>query len=514
MSGGEPPPFSPEQQKYLDAHYSNSPPPDYVDVHWLLYNGVLVFLMQCGFAMLCAGSVRAKNAQNILLKNIVDVCVGALGFWSTGFAFAYGNRGTGNFFIGTKYFFLSKGFAGGPGYHTWFFQFAFAATAATIVSGAVAERCQLKAYAAYSAMLTAFVYPVVAHWVWSEDGWLSSQLHDPVLGVGVVDFAGSGVVHMVGGAAAGIGAWTLGPRIGRFPDEHDDQCIERAMLESLARHSPIRGHSRPLVCLGTFLLWVAWYGFNCGSTLHLDDETGAIAARVAVVTTLGGASGGLSSLFVTHYTSRRRRAGDDESGGSGTYDVTELCNGIIAGLVAVTAGCAVIEPWAALVVGTGGAAAYHAGAAALVRLRVDDAVNAAPVHYGAGLWGLLAPGFLAAPKNVRAVYGADRGGVFYDGDARILACNLAAACSITLWVVLTMGPYFYLLWKYGYLRVSMDKEIDGLDDAKHGGAAYAFDNSKQGSKSDEHKMSELESIGEEVSSLRDSETGTAADLDA
>mmetsp|Transcript_23201 Transcript_23201/g.69765 ORF Transcript_23201/g.69765 Transcript_23201/m.69765 type:complete len:468 (+) Transcript_23201:335-1738(+) len=448
MSGGEPPPFSPEQQKYLDAHYSNSPPPDYVDVHWLLYNGVLVFLMQCGFAMLCAGSVRAKNAQNILLKNIVDVCVGALGFWSTGFAFAYGNRGTGNFFIGTKYFFLSKGFAGGPGYHTWFFQFAFAATAATIVSGAVAERCQLKAYAAYSAMLTAFVYPVVAHWVWSEDGWLSSQLHDPVLGVGVVDFAGSGVVHMVGGAAAGIGAYVLGPRRGRFGPGG----------------KKIQGHSTPLVVLGTFILWIGWYGFNPGSTLMLADlpATGIpfVAEKTAVTTTLAAASGGLTNLFVHHYL-------------SGFYDVGEMCNGVLAGLVSITAGCSVVEVWAAVVIGFVGAFAYTAGSLLLEKLEIDDAVNATPVHYFCGVWGLIATALFARGENMRNAYGVgSRAGLFYTGQGEMLACNVLAIVIITAWVGLMMFPFFTALKSAGLFRVSDEVEEAGLDDSKHGGSAY------------------------------------------
>ena len=161
----DPPAFDDAQIKYLDENYGGA---SSQNVHWMIFNGVLVFLMQCGFAMLCAGSVRAKNAQNILLKNLVDTCVGAMGFWATGYAFAYGDpsrRSRGNAFIGTKYFFLSGGVENTTGYENWFFQFAFAATAATIVSGAVAERCHLRAYAGYSAALTAFVYPVVAHCV-------------------------------------------------------------------------------------------------------------------------------------------------------------------------------------------------------------------------------------------------------------------------------------------------------------------------------------------------------------
>ncbi|KAH8053035.1 ammonium transmembrane transporter [Aureococcus anophagefferens] len=325
------------------------------DVHWLLYCGVLVFLMQAGFAMLCAGSIRAKNAQNILLKNLMDACVGALWFWATGYAFAYGSdSSSSNWFIGgNKYFFLANGYEGANGFHDWFFQFAFAATAATIVSGAVAERCSMGAYAGYSAVLTGFVYPVVVHWIWSSDGFLTAFTPEgktPWLKVGVVDFAGCGVVHMVGGADAGIGG--------------DPRAAHRRFGPN---SRPINGHSMPLVVLGTFLLWVGWYGFNPGSTLCIVG-CGAVAAKVL----------------------------------SHVYDVGEMCNGVLAGLVSITSACAVVEPWAAVVIGLIGAFVYTGGSLLLVKLEIDDAVNAAPVHYFAGAWGLLAPALFARPYNMRA----------------------------------------------------------------------------------------------------------------
>ncbi|KAH8075633.1 ammonium transmembrane transporter [Aureococcus anophagefferens] len=398
------------------------------DVHWLLYCGVLVFLMQAGFAMLCAGSIRAKNAQNILLKNLMDACVGATWFWATGYAFAYGSDSSGgNWFIGgNKYFFLANGYEGDSGFHDWFFQFAFAATAATIVSGAVAERCSMGAYAGYSAVLTGFVYPVVVHWIWSGDGFLTAFVPEGKtawLKVGVVDFAGCGVVHMVGGAAAGIGAAILGPRLGRFGPNA----------------KPINGHSMPLVVLGTFLLWVGWYGFNPGSTLCIVG-CDAVAAKVAVTTTLAAAAGGLTNLFL-HYAL------------SHVYDVGEMCNGVLAGLVSITSACAVVEPWAAVVIGFVGAFVYTGGSFLLVKLEIDDAVNATPVHYFAGAWGLLAPALFARPYNMRAAYGnADRAGLFYTGDGSMLACQVVALLLITAWF-----------------------EEAGLDESKHGGSAYGID---------------------------------------
>ena len=432
-----------------------------IDVHWILYCGTLVFLMQTGFAMLCAGSIRAKNAQNILLKNLLDACVGALWFFMTGYAFAYGQSGSDgdqeadggdkNWFIGNNYFFLSKGYEGAGGYHNWFFQFAFAATAATIVSGAVAERCSMAAYAGYSAFLTGFVYPVVVHWVWSPTGWLSAWKatgnKSAWLNVGVVDFAGCGVVHMVGGAAAGIGAAVLGPRIGRFAGENP---------------GPIKGHSMPLVVLGTFFLWVGWYGFNPGSTLYIGGVS-TVAARVAVTTTLAAASGGVANLFIHYKLSQ-------------TFDVAEMCNGILAGLVSITSACPVVEPWAAVVIGPIGAVFYTLGAKLLVKLEIDDAVNATPVHYFAGCWGLMAPALFARPQHMREAYGnADVAGLFYTGQGNMLACNFVALVAITVWVAALMTPFFILLKKAGWFRVPENIEIEGLDDSKHGGSAYGIE---------------------------------------
>lgn len=217
--------------------------PPAANAMWLIVVAVLVFFMQTGFAMLCAGLVRAKNTKNILLKNVLDACVGALGFWSVGYAFSYGAADGGNPFIGNTYFFLTN-FEGQDTYQSWLFQFAFAATAATIVSGAVAERTKMAAYLMYSFFLTGFVYPVVVHWVWSSAGWLSAFNASPLLGSGLVDFAGCGVVHMVGGISALCGAFVCGPRLGRY--DADGKLVE------------IPGHSSTLQALGTFILWVGW----------------------------------------------------------------------------------------------------------------------------------------------------------------------------------------------------------------------------------------------------------------
>jgi len=436
------------------------------DIHWLLYCGTLVFFMQAGFAMLCAGSVRAKNVQNIMLKNLLDACVGALGFWSLGYGVAYGGfpaRDRGNEIVGSSFFMGTGQIERRAGWHNWFFQFAFAATAATIVSGAVAERCAMSAYAGYAFFLTTFVYPVVAHWVWSDKGFLSAFKMEPYKNVGCIDFAGCGVVHMVGGAAAGLGAWILGPRIGRF-----DPSVPV---------TEFRGHSAPLTVLGTFILWVGWYGFNPGSTLAIVGS-GDVAAKVAVCTTLSAAAGGVTNMLL-HFQIAKRVSHDKH----GIYDVAETCNGVLAGLVSITAACAVVEPWASVVIGVFGALVYSGGSEILKRLHIDDAVNACPVHFFAGAWGLIAPGLFARGVNMRAAYDNHRTGLFYGGNGTMLGVQLLAFVTITIWVTVTMGPFFLAMKKLGLFRVTEEHERLGLDESKHGGSAYnqseLFDNSKK-----------------------------------
>jgi ammonium transporter, Amt family len=316
-------------------------------------------MMQTGFAMLCAGSIRQKNVKNIMLKNLLDACGGAIGFYTVGYAFAYGHKGDPDqkTFIGNSYFAL-KDFDSWAG---WFFQFAFAATAATIVAGTVAERCKMAAYLCYSVVLTGFVYPVVVHAVWSSNGFLSAFATDPFNGVGSIDFAGSGVVHLVGGTTALIAAIVLGPRKGRFYDEDGNP------LETPHSFPP---HSVALQVLGTFILWFGWYGFNPGSALIIDNAGSAAAASLAAVTTtLAGASGAVTCMFVDSII-------DGMMTGETSYEITMAMNGALGGLVAVTAGCAVVEPYAAIIIGAIGGVVYLGFSKLLIKLRIDDAVDA------------------------------------------------------------------------------------------------------------------------------------------
>lgn len=444
------------------------------DTFFLLVVAALVFFMQSGFGMLEAGSVRAKNTRNILLKNLLDACIGALIWWAWGYGVAYGgsnqfigtinyspasslNVGGGNFMaIGLQGRGPSTGAAPGayfPGEHPtgfgfalWFFQYVFAAAAATIVSGAVAERAQLGAYLFYTVIITGFVYPVVVHWGWDSAGWLSSfnekgEFDDggPYKG-GVIDFAGSGIVHMVGGIAAIWGAFIIGPRKGRFDG---------------GKPVDMPGHSSVLSVLGTLILWLGWYGFNPGSTLGIAGY-GQTSARVAVCTTLSAATGGLVVVLMEKLV------------GSKQWDVAMVCNGILAGLVSITAGCSVVYTWHAALIGFLGGFVYFGTSKCVLKCcKIDDPLDAFAVHGACGCWGVIAAGLFAVPAN-----GYQCGkGAFYGGSDCISA-NLTLICTEFAWVSVLSMMMFGGLKVSGCLRISIDVEEAGMDISKHGGSAY------------------------------------------
>jgi Amt family ammonium transporter len=438
---------------------------DGINTFFLLFAGALVFLMQAGFAMLCAGSVRQKNVKNIMLKNLLDACGGAIGFYTIGYAFAYADNSSGNkTFIGDKNFLLLSLEGSGGDWIGWFFQFAFAATAATIVAGTVAERCKMSAYLCYSLFLTGFVYPVVVHSIWSSDGWITAFREDPWQGVGVVDFAGSGVVHMTGGATALVAAIILGPRKGRFYDEDGNP------LETPNNFAP---HSVALQVLGTFILWFGWFGFNPGSALAIDNpDSAATAALCAVTTTLAAACGCVSSMFTDTMI---------EKGATGevSYDLTMAMNGALGGLVAITAGCSVVTPWAACIIGIIGGWVYLGFSKFLIKMKIDDAVDAIPVHFANGAWGVIAVGFFADPDLMAIAGYADYPGVFYGGGGELLLCNFVSIVWICAWVFFLMTPFFVILNVLGMFRVDPLEEEVGLDISHHRGAAYDMSGAKK-----------------------------------
>mmetsp|Transcript_17800 Transcript_17800/g.60733 ORF Transcript_17800/g.60733 Transcript_17800/m.60733 type:complete len:444 (-) Transcript_17800:126-1457(-) len=427
---------------------------------WLLLGAYLVFFMQAGFALLEAGSVRAKNTKNILLKNTLDACLGALIWWAFGYSFAYGPDGESpNAFIGgTDFFMYDSGPShSGPAFAGWMFQWAFAAAAATIVSGAVAERCNFIAYLVYTSVITGFIYPVVVHWGWSSEGWLSAfhsdtdgdGSYDPEMGAnGFIDFAGSGIVHMCGGGAALMGAIALGPRKGRFTT--DGQVVD------------MPGHSTVLATLGTFILWFGWYGFNPVSTLCLVGCMG-LAAKVAVTTTLSAAAGGVTTLCLHVFETK-------------TPDVAPALNGILGGLVSITAPCSVVEPFIAVFIGIIGGIVYFYSSKMLKKLKIDDPLDASPVHFFCGMWGVISCGLLASKGNVEAAYGTspDDYGAFYGGGGKQLGIQIAGTIAIAAWTCGMSAIMFFALKAMGVLRVSEEDELMGLDESHHGGAAYDF----------------------------------------
>lgn len=424
---------------------------------WILRTGYMVFFMQAGFAMLCAGSIRAKNAKNIVLLNILDACLGSLCWYATGYAFAYGDPPDGapeggytstQQFIGNRYFFLTNTNPTSD-YAFWFFQFTFAATAATIVSGAVAERCRLWAYLSYELILVCFVYPVVAHWVWSTSGWASHFNDDSRLfGVGVCDFAGDGPVHIVGGVSSLAAAWILGPRIGRFDDE--------------GMPIDMPGHNASLTLLGVFFLWFGWFGFNTGSTRAIAGLSG-LAARVAINTTFGAASGALTTLLINMWITKL-------SAGRAVVDLIMVGNGALAGLVSVTGPCGYIEVWASFPTGIIGAIIYVGCSKFILNvLKIDDPLDAIAVHAGSGTWGLIATGAFATKALVNS---GDNYGFIMGGNGNLLGCQLVIILAIWSWVGGIMTPFFWLLRKANIFRVPPGVESLGLDVSHHGGSAY------------------------------------------
>jgi Amt family ammonium transporter len=411
-----------------------------VNYAWTLVAAFLVFFMQAGFALLEAGSTRSRNAGSVFMKNLMDFCMCGLAFWAFGYALMFGGSqlasglGDGNSVIGASGFFLS-GEANDVGTMAlWFFQMVFAATAATIVSGAMAERTRLDAYMAYSFLISALIYPIYGHWVWGG-GWLSTL----PLGAGARDFAGSGVVHAVGGIAALVGAAMVGPRRGKF----DSDGTPRAMP----------GHNMGYVVIGGMILMFGWFGFNPGSTLAATDLRISV---IAVNTFLAGIAGALVAYYVSLV--RERKA-----------NIAVTVSGLIGGLVAITAPCAYVDPWAAVVIGgIAGALVIWVAETLERRLHLDDPVWAVACHGGAGLWGLLAVGIFA-----NGTYGGVGGLISGDG-GQILA-QLVSIATVVAWTSVTSALVFWFIKRSVGLRVSAADEESGVDASEFSQPGYVFE---------------------------------------
>ena len=411
---------------------------DNLDVVWTLIAGILVFTMQAGFALVETGFTRAKNAANIMMKNLMDFSAGSLGFWLVGAALMFGADACGLF---GKSGFMMDVFQEGPGCWNWtmmIFQTMFAATAATIVSGCVAERIEFKSYLIYSVLVSAIVYPVSGHWAWGSlmgegsEGWLSA--------LGFHDFAGSTVVHSVGGWIGLAGAIMLGPRIGKY--RHDGKA------------NPIPGHSLVLGTLGVFLLWIGWFGFNPGSyTQGIGD-----VSRVAMTTNLAACAATVSALATAWMI-------------MGKPDLTMALNGSLAGLVAITAPCDIVTPGASIVIGLIAGVLVVLSVFFWDKVHVDDPVGAVSVHLVNGIWGTVACGLFAAEKVLGI--GEANTGLFYGGGFHTTFVQLIGIVAVGAWAFLAGLAIFFALKKAGILRVNAKTELKGLDVTEHGQDAYA-----------------------------------------
>ena len=392
-----------------------------LDYVWTLVAAALVFFMQAGFAMVEAGFTRAKSAVNIMMKNLMDFSMGSLFFWAIGFGVMFGASETGWF--GTTGFFLSDYTMDGDPWVLafWMFQCVFAATAATIVSGAMAERTKFTGYLLYSAVLCAFIYPVFGSWAWGSllngNGWLE--------GLGFIDFAGSTVVHSVGGWAALAGAIVLGPRLGKYGKDGTVKAIP--------------GHNIPLAALGVFILWFGWFGFNPGSTTAGITDI----AMIFVNTNLSAAGGAVAAMLTSWVIFKKPEIGMS-------------LNGALAGLVGITAGCANVSPTSSVIIGLIAGVLVVFSVLFFDRIKVDDPVGAVSVHGVCGAWGTLAAGLF----NIEGV------------TAKIIGVQLTGIGAAFIWAFGAAFILFKLIDMTIGLRVSEEEELIGVDIVEHGGHAY------------------------------------------
>ncbi|EER12206.1 Ammonium transporter, putative [Perkinsus marinus ATCC 50983] len=400
------------------------------DTLWVLCCGVLIFFMQVGFASLEVGSVRINSVESILFKNVLDICVGGICWWATGFAIAYSLQETQHAFFGQGLLSWptdsTTPSAGVFSLSEWFFQWGYSTTAATIVSGGIAERARIESYLIYSAVMTGVIYPVVVSWTWNPDGWLRTSFQSPYY-----DYAGSGVIHLTGGIGALVGSIVLGSRSGRFKEG-----VSQIVFEP---------HSLPLIVLGTIFLWFGWFGFNMGSTRALHTSTQALTASlIAVNVTLAAAAGGLSTFTLRYIMLKHHK-----------YNVKALCNGILAGLVSITASCANVTPSGALIVGVVGGILYQIASWSIRLLKIDDPVDAFPIHGIGGIWGVLAVALVDFSEGFDAVSFAPNVGVGYQFGIQLLAVVV-----ITAFVGVSSLLVFGLFRMVQFLRIDVPPTVE------------------------------------------------------
>tara|TARA_B110000971_G_scaffold1787_1_gene1995 strand:- start:565 stop:1854 length:1290 start_codon:yes stop_codon:yes gene_type:complete len=388
---------------------------------WMLIAGILVFFMQAGFTLVESGMTRSKNAVNIAMKNLLDIAVGSLTYWFVGYSLMYGDTTNGWFFW--------SGIMQGEGADL-FFQTMFAATAATIVSGAIAGRTKYSTYIIFSIVMTAIIYPIAGGWQWQGSGWLTE--------LGFIDFAGSSIVHAVGGFAALVAAYMVGPRIGKYVN---------------GKVMPIPGHNQILATLGVFILWLGWFGFNGGSQLAWGGDDAVAASTVVLITNLAAAAGALGALITTWIW-------------YGKPNLAQSLNGALAGLVSITAGCGNMTAGGAVLAGLiGGIIVVFSIEFIEKKLKIDDAIGAASVHGVVGFWGTIVVGLWGVDGDTKI-------GLFNGGVTDQLVAQLTGGLAYAVWAVVLSFIVFGILKKTVGLRVTEEEEVAGLDISEHGSIAY------------------------------------------
>jgi len=405
-----------------------------LSIMWITIAGFLVFFMHAGFTLVEAGFTQAKNAVNIAMKNLMAVSVGTIIYWFIGYSLMYGETSNG--------FFRWSGFFMQTEPHNLFFQTMFAATCATIVSGAVAGRTKYSVFAIFAIIITGLIYPVAGGWEWNPDGWLNTASFLPVDSTGktieFIDLAGSSIVHAVGGWAALVGAYMVGPRLGKFV---------KGKVEA------IPGHNKTLATLGVMALWFGWFGFNGGSQLAWGGDDTVVATTIVLFTNLSAAAGAVGALFTTWIW-------------YGKPDIVQTLNGALAGLVSITAGAANMDPYGAFFAGLiGGIIVVFAIELIEKKLKIDDAIGASSVHGVVGVWGTIVIG----------LWGIDSEGgigIFNGGGYEQLLSQLIGALAYSVWAAAFAFLFFWIIKKTIGLRVTKEEEIEGLDIAEHGIRAY------------------------------------------
>ena len=398
-----------------------------LSIMWITIAGFLVFFMHAGFTLVEAGFTQAKNAVNIAMKNLMAISVGTIVYWFIGYSLMYGETSNG--------FFRWSGFFAETAPHDLFFQTMFAATCATIVSGAVAGRTKYSVFAIFAVIITGLIYPIAGGWEWNPDGWLNSASFMPSE---FIDLAGSSIVHAVGGWAALVGAYMVGPRLGKFV---------KGKVEA------IPGHNKTLATLGVMALWFGWFGFNGGSQLAWGGDDTVAATTIVLFTNLSAAAGAVGALVTTWIW-------------YGKPDIVQTLNGALAGLVSITAGAANMDPYGTFFAGLiGGVIVVFAIEFIEKKLKIDDAIGASSVHGVVGIWGTIVIG----------LWGIDSEGgigIFNGGGYEQLVSQLIGASAYTIWAATFAFIFFWILKKTVGLRVTKEEEIEGLDIAEHGIRAY------------------------------------------